>query len=64
MLTKYKYVKRLDPEKGANMPFENVSCQTQRRIQNIFCGELWHQIFTFFKSSFYGRVNLKQITCY
>ena len=34
MLTKYKKLKRLDPEKSVNKLFENVSCQ--RRIQNCF----------------------------
>ena len=31
-----KTLRRLDPETGVNMPFENVSCQ--RRIKSFFPG--------------------------
>ena len=32
ILTKYKDVRRLDPEKGVNKPFENASCQKPSKI--------------------------------
>ena len=44
MFTKYKNVRRLDPEKSVNKPFENVS--RQGRIQKIFQGRMY-QISTF-----------------
>ena len=51
--------RRLDPETGANKPFENVSCQG--RIQNFFQGgdtNFRH----FFKRIFFGRCSIKHLS--
>ena len=44
MFITYKDVRRLDPEKSVNKPYENVSCQV--RIQKFFQGQ-GHEILTF-----------------
>ena len=44
MFIEYKNVRRLDPEKSLNKPFENVS--RRGRIQNFFQGREY-QISTF-----------------
>ena len=54
MLTKYKDVRRLDPEKGVNMFFETVSCLG--RIQNFFRGKTQN-----FSVNFFRTVTLTQI---
>ena len=50
---------RLDTETGVNRPkpFENVSCQGP--IQHFF--REGHQFCHFFKHSFFGRANFKQL---
>ena len=58
MLTKYKDITSVDSEKGVSKPFKNVSCQ--KRIRNFFQGE-GTKLRHFFKRSFFGRINLKQI---
>ena len=59
MVYKYKNVERLDPEKGVNTLFENVSCQGRTQKKNFREG---HQNFDIFQMFFFsGKISFKQI---